>query len=193
MLFIIAKKNLIAGFKARFKPNENGYSYYPKEYDNPFECTQEQYNNYVNNFEQVLKFSARILWFCLIIIIPLMLWFEMKNNFEFDFLKAGILFLLPFPLLAIRVSKAYNAPNELTNSKWVQGKQRNTSEIKEARIKGMSWLMLIAGNIVPAIGIYIISIDNSLRQKDKKPLYNYMYYHFNTVYLFLLEKISYSK
>ncbi len=167
MLFSIAKKNLLAGFKSKFILDKYAYLYYPKEYDNPFECSKEQYLNYTTDFKKVLKYATRILWLWLLCIIPIMLWIEFNYHFEFNIFNASILFLLPFPYLGVKVSKVYNAPNELINQSAMQGKQLNAQEIKNTRIKGMSWLLLIMGNLMPIIAIYIIHIEKTLTAQQK--------------------------
>ena len=165
MIFTAAKQNLLGRFKARFSPDlkGHGYIFYPKENGQGYTCSETDYLKFTSDFQKFLKWMTRIMWLWFLVGMPLIIGFAVWQDYYFSTLEKIVIIIFPLPILAIRGWKVYNAPNVLMAGKRPSANRRNQKQIFESRIKGMSWLMLIALTIVPLIGSYVFLKDSGLK------------------------------
>ena len=164
-IFTTAKNNLLAKFKARFSldPKGLGYLFFAREYDQGYSCSETDYLKFTSDFQKFLKWMTRIMWLWFLVGMPLIIGFAVWQDYDFSTLEKIVIIIFPLPILAIRGWKVYNAPNVLMAGKRPSANRRNQKQIFESRIKGMSWLMLIALTIVPLIGSYVFLKDSGLK------------------------------
>ena len=166
MIFKLAKQNLLAKFEARFtiNPQGDGYIFYPKEYEGGFACSKINYLKYTSDFQKFLKRGTWVLFLWLVLCIPLMIWLELSQGIEFNIFTAGMPFLIPFPFLLAKGARVFNAPDALMKNTKPAMKVRTQKQIQDARIRGMSWIMLNLVLFVPLVGIYVFLTDTSLEE-----------------------------
>ena len=153
----------MAQFEARFlkDPNSGNYIFYPKEYERGFACSENNFLKYTSDFQKFLKWLTRIMWTWFLLGMPLIFILAVWQNYEISAIEQFIIIILPLPFLIRKGFRLYNAPNELMKYRPI-AKQRTARQIKDNRIRGMSWPMLFALALFPIAGIYFLLNDSQL-------------------------------
>ena len=168
MIFSTAKRNLIAQFEARFSkdPKGNSYIFYPKEYERGFACSENDFLKYTSDFQKFFKWVTRIMWTWFLLGMPLIIGLAVWHDYEISTIEQFIIISLPIPFLIRKGYRLYQAPNILMKNRPI-AKQRTAGQIKNDRIRGMSWPMLLALALFPYAGAYILLNDASLEEWQK--------------------------
>jgi len=160
-IFSTAKKGLLAGFKTRFSenPEGDGYLFYPKESEKGYACSETDFLKFTADFQRFLKWMTRFMWFWFLVPMLLIIVLAVWQGYELNNLEIIIIILLPLPFVALKGWKVYIAPEILVKGKRPVANYRNQRQIKESRIKGMSWSILIAMAVLPIISSYVFLTD----------------------------------
>jgi len=160
------------------------------DYGTGVNCSTEQYQDYVHEFETFVASRQRLMWLWLFlviilsiaaIIVAISLWgIDSIKEDKIPSYVGGIVMVLPLLLFFKQGWALYQKPvNELfDDAENLPQRKQNSSEIRKRRLKGMSVGMILMGLVVPALGLYF-SLSNTQGGYDSP----YMKYFFGAVFL----------
>ena len=183
----IAVDNLLAMYKARFRPDPDGggYLFSDSDYGEGVPCSVEQYDQFLAEYSRHLTRSLRLMWLWAIALIVLtitsaVLIFSVGGH-PVDILSEAIdgryanyvaigwmcLFMAPLLISLLKGHKLYRKPAlelSVAGSLYQGGgveRKRNRVDITDQRIKGMSRSMLYTWFVLSVISnIIVVTKDN---------------------------------
>jgi hypothetical protein len=164
-LFSTAKRNMLVHFKARFyrEPNGEDYLFYPKENEQGYTCSESDYLTFSADFQKFLKGMSRIMWSWFLLGMPILIGLAIWQNIELNTVVKAIIVMLPFPFVAYKGWKLYNAPNILVQGKRPTGRPKTKEEISETKFRRISWFMPIVLIVISILGSYKVSNDTTFK------------------------------
>ena len=185
-----AVQNLKRSYKARFRLDSDGktFIFSSDDYGHGVFCSTEKYQYYVAEFEQFLDKKVRFMriWLVVVIIMSLNITilsipFEDGEFYKYwkDSFKIMVWAFMGMPLLFIFKQgwTLYNKPiYELGENALPVKRRKNSSVIREKRLKGMPSIILVLGIITSLLGLYF-SLTGSGYDSP------YMTYYFGIIFI----------
>ena len=188
----IAIENLLSSYAARFRanPNAEGYLFNKDDFGEGVPCTVQQYEIYIDEFENFMRRKARFMWWWLLaIIIVAIIGFILMFNYvgdgvfqadDYDIGSiGGVLMVLPLIFILPEGFKLYKKPEHELHVLGEIGRERQSrEEIMNRRYKGVSLTLIVLGLLLPALGLYF-----DLRSVDGGYDSPYMKYYFGLIFV----------
>jgi len=164
-----ATEGLVEKYKARFDPDpqSDGYIFYKDDYGSGAQCSKEQYDVYVGEFEAFVAKSKRLMWWWLLavlVIFSVVLGYLgivlghdeiFQDNGEIVQYVAMVLLLLPLVVFFVKGTTLYQKPAQELGSGNEIGRERHSQEqIIDRRLRGAPWKIPIFGILISSLGLY---------------------------------------
>lgn len=161
----IATNNLMAAYEARFRidPASDGYLFTASDYGSEAHCSDGQYQAYTEEFAAFLDNRRRFMvrWFVLMLVVVTgALGWQLVYRSEplppllerYLAHVGGVFMLLPFSVFVLQGVRLWRRPTqELATSLTGLGARRSSSAVRDQRLRGMSWSLVIGGLVVCAM------------------------------------------